>query len=88
MIGSRGEAATYTDAEDTEPPADDTHLITLPPYDALSEFDDDDAQEEEEEDTYSPPNPTNVPTPGYRPARDGSAYPSDSPSTEPMELET
>ena len=55
VIGSRREAATYPDAEDTGPPAADSHRITLPPYDALSEFGDDDAQEEEEEDTYSPP---------------------------------
>ena len=88
VLGSRGEAAIYPDADDTEPTADDPHRITLPPYDALSEFQDDDAQEEEvEEEKYSPPNPTNMPTPGYRPARERSSYPPDSPSPELMELE-
>ena len=54
----------------------------------MSEFEDDDAQDEEEEDTYSSPIPTNVPTPGYRPTRNRSAYPPDSPSPELIELET
>ena len=54
----------------------------------MSEFEDDDAQEEVEEEDFVPPNPTNVPTPGYRPARDRSTYPPDSSSPEPMELET
>ena len=66
----------------------DPHRITLPPYDLLSEYEDDDAQEDEvEEETLAPPNPTNVPTPGYRPARDGTTYSPDSRSPEPMELE-
>ena len=88
VLGSRGEAAIYPEADDAEPTADDPHRITLPPYDALSEFDDDDAQEEEVEDTYSPHNPTNVPTPGYRPASERSSYPPDSPSPELMGLGT
>ena len=57
-------------------------------YDSMSEFEDDDAQEEVEEDISVPPNPTNVQTPGYRPVRDRSSYPPDSPSPEPMELKT
>ena len=55
----------------------------------MSEYEDDDAQEEEvDEETFLPPNPTNVPTPGYRQVRDGKTYPPDTPSPEPMELET
>ena len=61
---------------------------TFPTYDSMSEFEEDDAQEEEEEDIHVQPNPTNVPTPGCRPARDRNSYPPDSPSPEPMELET
>ena len=65
------------------------YRVTVPPYDSMSEFEDDHAQEEEEEDTHVPPNPNNVSTPGYRPTRDRSSYPPpDSPSPEPMELET
>ena len=56
-------------------------------YDSMSEFENDDAQEEVEKDISVPPNPTNVPTPGYRPVRDRSSFPPDSPSPEPMELE-
>ena len=57
-------------------------------YDSMSEFEDDDPQEEVEEETFVPPNPTNVQTPGYRPVMDRSSFPQDSPSPEPMELET
>ena len=74
--------------DETEPPTADSHRITLPPYDALSEFADDDAQEEEEEDTYSPLNQTNVPSPGYLPVREGRLLHPDYPSPELMELET
>ena len=43
--------------------------ITFPPYDSMSEFEDDDARgKQEEEETYTPPNPANVTTQGYRPA--------------------
>ena len=56
-------------------------------YDSMSEFEDDDAQEEVEEETYVPPTPTTVPTPGYRPVSDRSSYHPDSPSPELMELE-
>ena len=55
----------------------------------MSEYEDDDAQEEEvEEETFLLPNPTTVPTSGYRPVREGRSLPSDSHSPEPMELET
>ena len=57
-------------------------------YDSMSEFEEDDAQEEVEEDISVPPNPINVPTPGCQPVRDRSSFPTDSPSPEPMELET
>ena len=63
------------------------YRITFPPYDSMSELEDYDAQgEEEEEETYSPPNPTNVPTQGYRPAKQVRPHPPDSLSPEPMEL--
>ena len=64
MIGSSGEDAIYPEAD----------RITLPPYDALSEFKDDDAHEEEAEDTYFTSNQTNVPTPGYRPVMEGRSH--------------
>ena len=64
------------------------YRVTFPPYDSISEFEDDDAQEEEVEDIHVPANTGNVSTPGYRPVRDRSSYPPDSPSPEPMELET
>ena len=55
----------------------------------MSEYEEEEeAQDEEEEDIHIPPNPSNVPTPGYRPVRDRSLYPPDSPSPELMELET
>ena len=88
MIGSRGEAAIYPEINEAEHKAPVMYRITFPPYDSLSEFEDNDAQDEEDEDTYSPPNPTNVPTPGYRPVSDRSSYTPDSPSQELMELET
>ena len=83
IIGSRGEAAIYP-----EPNGDEHQGITLPPYDANAKYDDEEAQDEEEEDIHIPPNPSNVPTPEYRPVRDRSLYPLDSPSPELMELKT
>ena len=62
IIGSRGEAAIYP-----EPNEDEHQGITLPPYDSMSEYEEEEAQDEEEEDIHIPPNPSNVPTPGYRP---------------------
>ena len=83
VIGSRGEAAIYP-----EPDGDEHQGITLPPYDSMSEYEEEEAQDEEEEDIHIPPNPSNVPTPGYRPVRDRSLYPPDSPNPELMEPET
>ena len=80
MIGSRGEAAIYTELNDAEHKPPGTSRITFPPYDSMSEFEDDDAQEEVEEEDFVPPNQTNVPTPGYRQAMDRSTYPTDSSS--------
>ena len=54
----------------------------------MSEYEEEEAQDEEEEDIHIPPNPSNVPTPGYRPVRDRSSHHTDSPSPELMELET
>ena len=80
---------THPEADETEPRTVDPHRITLTPYDHRSEYDDEDAKEEEvEEESFAPPNPTTVPTQGYRQARDGTTYPPDSRSPEPMELET
>ena len=64
------------------------YRTTLAIYDSMSEFEDDDAHDEVEEETFVPPNPTKVPTPGYRPVSERSSFPPDSPSPEPMELET
>ena len=88
MIGSRGEAAIYPEINEAEHKPPGMYRVTFPRYDSMSEFEEDDAQEEEEEDLHVPPNPSNVPTPGYRPVRDRIWYPPDSPSPEPMELET
>ena len=66
MIGSRGEAAIYPEINEAEHKPPGMYRVTFPPYDSMSEFEDDDAQEEEEEDIHVPPNPSNVPTPGYR----------------------
>ena len=89
IIGSSGETTIYPEADETVPPTEYPTRITLPPYDHLSEYENDAAQEEEvEEEIFVQPNPTNVPTPGYRPARDRSTYPPDYSSPELMELET
>ena len=88
VIGSRGEAVIYHEINEAKHKAPGMYRTTPSPYDSLSKFEDDDAQEEQEQETYSHPNPTNVPTPGYRRVRDRSLYPTDSPSPEPMELET
>ena len=88
MIGSRGEAVVYPEINEAEYKTLGMYRTTPAIYDSMSEFEEDDTQEEVEEETFVPPNPTNVPTPGYRPGRDRSSFPPDSPSPEPMELET
>ena len=88
MIVSRGEAVNYHEINEAEHKAPGMYRTTPTIYDSMSEFEDDDAQEEVEEDISVPLNPTNVPTPDYRPVRDRSSFPPVSPSPEPMELET
>ena len=88
MIGSSGEAVNYPEINETDYKPLGMYRTTPAIYDSMSEFEDYEAQEGVGEEISVPPNPTNVPTPGYRPVRDRSSFPPDSPSPEPMELET
>ena len=78
MIGSRGERVTYHELNEADYKPLGMYRTTPSYHDSMSEFEDDDAQEEVEEEISVPPNPTNVPTPGYRPVRDRSSFPPDS----------
>ena len=80
VIEFRGETVNYHEINEAEHKAPGMYRTTFYPYDSMSEFEDDDAHEEQEEETYSTPNATTVPTPGYREVRDRSSYPPDSPS--------
>ena len=71
MIGSQGEAALYLGETTEEPVQPDVRRTMSSPYDSLSEYEQGNATDNEDEDEFTPVNPTNVPTLGYRSAKDG-----------------